>query len=71
MESLKSDLKSVQGVIKDFITNLGGELSVASWKFPEKLAVNLDPLEVLRSRDREGEGPGENKTLIMELLVDR
>lgn len=71
MESLKSDLKSVQGVIKDLVTNLGGELPVASWKFPEKLAASLDPLEVLQSHDVEGARPGENRTLLMELLVDR
>ncbi len=71
MESLKSDLKNVQGVIKDLLSQLSGELPVASWRFPEKLAANLDPLEELQSRDREEEGLGDLKTLLMELLVDR
>ncbi len=68
MESLKSDLKNVQCVIKDLLSQLSGELPIASWRFPEKLAASLDPLEELQSRE---EGLGGFKTLLMELLVDR
>lgn len=71
MESLKSDLKNVQSVIKDLLGQLSGDMSVASWRFPQKLAVTLDPQEVLLSRDCEEEEVGDRKILLMELLVDR
>ena len=71
MDNLKSDLKSVQGVIADLLTRLGGDLSAASWRFPERLAASLDPHQVLKERERENEGLGDNRQLLLELLVDR
>lgn len=71
MDSLKADLRSIQGVAKDLLNHLGGDLSVPSWKFPEKLASHLDTDLVLRERERDEEGLGDNKLFIMELIADR
>lgn len=71
MDSLKADLRSIQGVAKDLLNHLEGELSVPSWRFPEKLAAHLNTDLILKEKERDEEGLSDNRLFIMELIADR
>lgn len=74
MDSLKSDLKNIQSVAKDLLNQIGCELSVPSWKFPEKLGSHVDPHTLLKERERDTktlEGREDDRLFITELIIDR
>lgn len=76
IDSLKSDLRGIQGGLKEVLlafTNREG-LQVPSWRFPERLAVSLDTEEVLRnvvSSTGSEERNYSAHVLLLELVVDR
>ena len=75
MEVLKNDLKAIQGGIKEVLGVSGYALSVPSWKFPSKQAVEIDIDEVLKSHTAAvGEGEADRhkqQFYLVELVVDR
>lgn len=76
IESLKSDLRSIQSGLKEVLLacNKRESLQVPSWRFPEKLAASLDTDEMLRdlaySSGREDMNCSAH-VLLLELVVDR
>ena len=77
MDMLKNDLRAIQGGIREVLGASGGRLSVPSWKFPSKQAVEVDIDEVLKNCasstcTAEGEDVGHVQQLyLLELIVDR
>jgi len=76
IESLKSDLRSIQSGLKDVLLacTKRESLQVPSWRFPEKLAASLDTDEMLRDLAYSSSSEDMNcstHVLLLELVVDR
>lgn len=73
MDSLRSDLTDLQGAIVD-VCALAGPLRVPSWKFPDRVACDLDMVALLEHYDHV---PGDpeftqlSHAVLLELVIDR
>ena len=66
-QHLRQDLLTLQSSIRE-ISGKAKKIHVPSWRFPEKLAVDVDVETVLKASQNEGE---ENAMLLLELMIDR
>uniref|UniRef100_A0A3B5MIG8 Coiled-coil domain containing 157 n=1 Tax=Xiphophorus couchianus TaxID=32473 RepID=A0A3B5MIG8_9TELE len=73
MKSLRKDLVDIQGAIMDVVSRTG-PISYTSWKFPNKLASDLDLVDLLEEYDFvDGEDAynQHSHVVLLELVVDR
>lgn len=73
VESLRKDAQDVNSVLANLTSRLG-HVSFSSWKFPDKLAVDVDIPDLLEMYEYDEEFPEENKIahiMLLELLIDR
>ena len=74
MEMLKTDLRAIQGGLRELLGVSGSPLSVPSWKFPSKRAAEVDVDEALKNHAatlEEGKNVEQHQVYILELIVDR
>ena len=77
MEILKNDLRVIQGALREVLGAAGSKLSVPSWKFPSKQAVEVDIEEVLKNCESRSTEEGKDvghmqwQLHLLELVVDR
>lgn len=70
---MENDLRAIQGGIKELLGVSGSSLSVPSWKFPSKQAIEVDVEDVLKSCTGANAGEDRQKQQfhLLELVVDR
>uniref|UniRef100_A0A3B3UM27 Coiled-coil domain containing 157 n=1 Tax=Poecilia latipinna TaxID=48699 RepID=A0A3B3UM27_9TELE len=73
IKSLRKDLVDIQGAIVDVVSRTG-PISYTSWKFPNKLASDLDLMDLLEEYDFVNGEDAYNQhshVVLLELVVDR
>uniref|UniRef100_A0A3Q2QL22 Coiled-coil domain containing 157 n=1 Tax=Fundulus heteroclitus TaxID=8078 RepID=A0A3Q2QL22_FUNHE len=73
IKSLRKDLADIQSAIVDVVSRTG-PLHYTSWKFPDKLACNLDMVALLEEYDFVNGEDAYNQhshIVLLELVVDR
>ena len=70
MSTMESDLRAIQGGIKELMSISGSSLSVPSWKFPAKQATEVDIEDALKSCVG-AEGRQKQQFHLLELVIDR
>ncbi|XP_054906796.1 coiled-coil domain-containing protein 157 [Poeciliopsis prolifica] len=73
IKSLRKDLVDIQGAIMDVVSRTG-PISYTSWKFPNKLASDLDLVDLLEEYDfvhGEDAYNQHSHVVLLELVVDR
>lgn len=73
IKSLRTDLVDIQGAIVDVVSRTG-PVRYTSWKFPDKLACNLDMVTLLEEYDFVNGDDAYNQhshIVLLELVVDR
>uniref|UniRef100_A0A3B3XQ46 Uncharacterized protein n=1 Tax=Poecilia mexicana TaxID=48701 RepID=A0A3B3XQ46_9TELE len=73
IKSLRKDLVDIQGAIVDVVSRTG-PISYTSWKFPNKLASDLDLMDLLEKYDfviGEDAYNQHSHVVLLELVVDR
>ena len=73
VESLCKDVTDVHSVIGNLSSRLG-QVNFTSWKFPDKLALDVDVPDLLEMCEHDAEYEEENKIshlLLLELVIDR
>ena len=73
---MENDLRAIQGGIKDLLGVSASSLSVPSWKFPSKQAIEVDIEDALKSCAGAGAGEGKEDRQklhfhLLELIIDR
>lgn len=74
--SLKHDLAAVQNAVCTLLDKVRSPPNVPSWRYPEKLAANVELERALSASDVHMKSSGEevdreNRLLLTELMVDR
>lgn len=73
IESLRNDLKAIQGGLKELVSRAEG-LQVPSWRFPEKLSTSLEVQELMKGASYSTGDEEKNcstHVLLLEIAVDR
>ncbi|NWI62668.1 CC157 protein, partial [Todus mexicanus] len=73
MESLRADLRDLQAAIAD-VSSRAGAVRCPSWKFPEKVAGDLDMAELLERyqyRENDPQFSQHSHVVLLELVIDR
>lgn len=66
-QRLRQDLLTLQSSIRD-ILGKSKKIQVPSWKYPEKLAADVDVESTLKDSQNDVD---DNAVLLLELVVDR
>lgn len=73
VDSLRTDVQDIHSVMNNVTSRLG-QINYTSWKFPDKLALDVNIPELLEMCEYDGEYEEENKIshlLLLEMVVDR
>lgn len=73
VESLSKDVGDIQKALGNMTSRLG-HMSYTSWKYPDKLASEIDIADLLEMCEYDAEYDEENKIshlLLLELVIDR
>ncbi|KAM9622189.1 coiled-coil domain-containing protein 157 isoform 1-T1 [Trichechus inunguis] len=73
MDSLRKDLTDLQGTIVDVVSR-AGPVQFPSWKFPDRMACDLDMVDLLEHYDHVPSDPEFTQlshAVLLELVIDR
>lgn len=73
MDSLRKDLTDLQGAIVDVFSR-AGPVRFPSWKFPDRVACDLDMVALLEHYDHVPDDPEFTQlsyAVLLELVIDR
>ena len=73
VENLCKDVTDIHSVVSNLTSRLG-EVGCTSWKYPDKLAMDVNVPELLEMCEYDAEYEEENKIshlLLLEMVVDR
>lgn len=73
VENLRTDIRDLHHVLSNVTSRLG-QVNYTSWKFPDKLALDVDVPDLLDMCEFDADYDDENKIshlLLLEMVIDR